>query len=59
MWKLEFLPADSHSWVDSLPLGGYPMLDDLFDNARAAREAALVLQGVWPDLRVRVAFVEE
>jgi hypothetical protein len=58
MWKLEFLPADSRSWVDSLPLGGYPMLGEPFDNPGPARAAAFMLRECWPDLLVRVIEVE-
>ena len=58
MWRLEFLPSDSHSWVDSLPLGGYPMLGEPFDNARQASTAANAIAEIWPDLRVRIVMIE-
>jgi hypothetical protein len=59
MWRLEFLPADDHLWISSLPLGGYSMLDESFDSSRAAREVAGMLREVWPDLQVRVVETEE
>lgn len=58
MWRLSFW-SEEGAWVDSVAFNGCEMLAEPFDNRDQVEKCVSALHELWPDLRVRVSFVDE